>query len=293
MAWEINFPTDTTELSSVATDDLLPIYDVSAPWDLKEVQAVNVAKTVINDASTWTDRVWSASKVNSYAASISWTQTLTNKTIDADNNTISNLEVDNFKTGVIDTDLTSVALTDTTIPSSKATKAMWDTKVSLTGDQTIAGIKTFSSFPVTPSSSPTSDYEVCNKKYTDDRVSSVYITATTRDLSTATWTQVIAHWLWFTPKIVEVTCIFQIWTSPWYQVDSIWWYNWTTNACVYRYLSGATNISVWNSTAYAIYSNQNWAIQTWTITVDSTNITINWIKTGSPTWTAQLFIKAR
>jgi len=40
--------------------------------------------------------------------------------------------------------------------------------VQLTTDQTIAGVKTFSSFPVTPSSAPTTDYEVANKKYVDD-----------------------------------------------------------------------------------------------------------------------------
>jgi len=39
--------------------------------------------------------------------------------------------------------------------------------VKLTGDQTVAGIKTFSSFPVTPSSAPTTDYQVSNKKYVD------------------------------------------------------------------------------------------------------------------------------
>ena len=38
-----------------------------------------------------------------------------------------------------------------------------------TGNQTIAGIKTFSSFPVTPSSAPTTDYQAANKKYADDR----------------------------------------------------------------------------------------------------------------------------
>lgn len=40
--------------------------------------------------------------------------------------------------------------------------------VALTGNQTVAGIKTFSSFPVTPSSAPTTDYQVANKKYVDD-----------------------------------------------------------------------------------------------------------------------------
>ncbi len=35
------------------------------------------------------------------------------------------------------------------------------------GDITILGIKSFSSFPVTPSSSPVNDYQVANKKYVD------------------------------------------------------------------------------------------------------------------------------
>lgn len=42
--------------------------------------------------------------------------------------------------------------------------------VALTGAQTIAGVKTFSSFPVTPSSAPTTDYQIANKKYVDDHV---------------------------------------------------------------------------------------------------------------------------
>lgn len=42
--------------------------------------------------------------------------------------------------------------------------------VALTGNQTIAGIKTFSSFPVTPSSAPTTDYQAANKKYVDDNI---------------------------------------------------------------------------------------------------------------------------
>ncbi len=43
--------------------------------------------------------------------------------------------------------------------------------VMLTGAQTIAGIKTFSSFPVTPSAAPTGNYDAANKKYVDDSVS--------------------------------------------------------------------------------------------------------------------------
>lgn len=50
--------------------------------------------------------------------------TLTNKTFDANGtgNSISNIEVADFASGVLDTDLSSVAGTDTTIPSAKAVK---------------------------------------------------------------------------------------------------------------------------------------------------------------------------
>jgi hypothetical protein len=53
-------------------------------------------------------------------------ETITNKVINADNNTITNLEADNFKTGVIDTDVNLTANSDTKISSQKAIKAYID-----------------------------------------------------------------------------------------------------------------------------------------------------------------------
>lgn len=38
----------------------------------------------------------------------------------------------------------------------------------LANNQTVAGVKTFTSFSVTPSSAPATDYQVANKKYVDD-----------------------------------------------------------------------------------------------------------------------------
>ncbi len=52
--------------------------------------------------------------------------TLTNKGVDADNNTVSNLEVDNLKAGVLNTDDTLAGATDTQIPSALAVKTFVD-----------------------------------------------------------------------------------------------------------------------------------------------------------------------
>lgn len=42
--------------------------------------------------------------------------------------------------------------------------------VDLSSNQNIGGVKTFTSFPVTPSSAPTQNYQVANKKYVDDAI---------------------------------------------------------------------------------------------------------------------------
>jgi hypothetical protein len=67
--------------------------------------------------------------IDSTVTTLTGTQTLTNKTINADNNTVSNLEVDNLKTGVLDTDISSVAGTHTTLPSALAVKTYVDAQV--------------------------------------------------------------------------------------------------------------------------------------------------------------------
>lgn len=74
-------------------------------------------------------------------------------------------EVEFFHTGNI---LSTTGQSDAFPMTQRATTDELNTKVSLTGNQTIAGTKTFSSFPVTPSAAPTANYQVANKKYVDD-----------------------------------------------------------------------------------------------------------------------------
>jgi len=63
------------------------------------------------------------------------TATLTNKTFDveATGNSISNIDVADLKSGVLDTDISSVSGSDDTLASAKATKTYTDTKLSLAG----------------------------------------------------------------------------------------------------------------------------------------------------------------
>lgn len=60
--------------------------------------------------------------------------------------------------------------------------------MTLAGDQTVDGIKTFQHFPVTPSANPSSDYEVANKAYVDSVAVGIVPVAHVRLASTAAGT---------------------------------------------------------------------------------------------------------
>ena len=86
-------------------------------------------KTINTASNTITIVEADISDLGSYITASS-TDTLTNKTFDANGtgNSISNIEVADLASGVLDTDLSSVAGTDTTLASAKAIKAYVDTQ---------------------------------------------------------------------------------------------------------------------------------------------------------------------
>ena len=112
-------------------------------------------------------------------------QTLTNKTIDADNNTILDLETDNFKAGVVGTVLAGTATAvDTILPSEKAVANAIATATD--GMVTVDGAQTLTNKTIDADDNTISDLELDNFKA---GVVQTVVRATTSAVNTAVATE--------------------------------------------------------------------------------------------------------
>jgi hypothetical protein len=225
--------------------------------------------------------------------------TLTNKTINADNNTISNLEVDNIKasskTGqdtkvVTGTNGTSQRLTkwdangdlvESTILESNVTKND-DTDVSSNAwvlDEDNMASNSATKVPTQQSVKAYVDSSSAVGEFTSGIASK-----NTADAST---TQTIAHGLGGTPLKVKIVNLFASGSA---EGQSIGVYTSSGNHCVYNAERSGTGYEDNSSTYAVLLGNPNIGSplttnQTGVVSVDATNITITWTKNGSPTGT--------
>lgn len=104
--------------------------------------------------------------------------------------------------------------------------------------------------------------------------------STTRASWASTGSETIAHWLWQAPRLVE----FYFTQNQSWATNNIMWfgyYDGTSNKCICNQDNGADANPWLNTTKSIVVQNSSWDWWTATTTVDATNITISWTKTGS------------
>ena len=109
--------------------------DVTGTGTLTNLGDVSFETTIVDDSHNHTiANIDTLSTVLASKSTESKTETLTNKTFDveASGNSISNIDVADLKTGVLDTDLSDASSSDDTLASAKAIKAQLDLKATVT-----------------------------------------------------------------------------------------------------------------------------------------------------------------
>ena len=109
-------------LTSPQVTDLI-LKDSSITFEGSEDNENELTLTVDNPTSDVTVTIQAATDTLVGRATV---DTLTNKSIDSDNNTITNLDTTNLRENILDTDLTTVSTNDDTLASAKAIKAYVD-----------------------------------------------------------------------------------------------------------------------------------------------------------------------
>ena len=137
--------------TTIADTDELIFGDVSDTNRAKKITFANLKTEIVGDDTAFVRKTDYDANTILYATSDNTPVALTVGT-----NSVVGRVAGAITTLAIDSDLTSVSASDDTVPSAKATKTALDLKandadvVHDTGNETIAGIKTFSSDPLIP-----------------------------------------------------------------------------------------------------------------------------------------------
>ena len=137
--------------TTIADTDELVFGDVSDSNRAKKITFANLKTEITGDDTAFVRNADYDANTILYATTDNTPVALTVGT-----NSVVGRVAGNITTLAVDSDLTSVSASDDTVPSAKATKTALDLKandsavVKLTGDQTVAGVKTFSSDPIIP-----------------------------------------------------------------------------------------------------------------------------------------------
>jgi len=120
------------------------------------------------DIETGGGNTYTFPSATSTLATLDLAETLTNKDLSAASNTLGSASV-TAAGALMDSEVINLAQVkafDSTDYATAAQGSTADSAVQDTGDETIAGIKTFSSSPIVPA--PTTDLQAATKKYVDD-----------------------------------------------------------------------------------------------------------------------------
>jgi len=233
---------------------------------------------------------------------------ITNSRADINTN-FANLNSDKIETSYLDTDTALAANSDTKIPSQKAVKAYIDTSGGANASTTVRGIVeeatsaemiagagtggTGARLFISPTLvAETGADKIVKTKSTgllDPAVlptGSIKSGAVTKDISSTTSTT-IAHGLGATPTLVKVTGTFSSDSD-----DTISYATTVYSASTQSSASFVKNGTIESSGASFIFYKTTGAYSTGAITVDSTNITIAWSKTSTPTGDINLIWEA-
>jgi len=159
-----------TDAGTPASDDKVLIQDTSDSDNLKYVNISDLpgggVDVLSNVATARIIGRTTAGSGDSEELTAAQTRTLLNVEDDADKTDTANVEAAGALMESEVTNLAQVKAFDSTDYATAAQGSTADSAVQDTGDETIAGIKTFSSSPIVPA--PTTDQQAATKKYVDD-----------------------------------------------------------------------------------------------------------------------------